>query len=50
VREKLKEYSNWKTYPQLYIKGELIGGLDIVKELIAEGEFEGMVQDYKKVD
>ena len=31
VRQGLKKYSNWPTYPQLYVKGELIGGLDIVK-------------------
>jgi glutaredoxin-related protein len=39
----LKEYSNWPTYPQIYIKGELIGGLDILKELIANGEFQSML-------
>jgi len=39
VREGLKEYSNWKTYPQLYMNGELIGGLDIIKELHQGGEF-----------
>lgn len=33
VRQGLKKYSNWPTYPQVYVKGELIGGLDIVKEL-----------------
>jgi len=38
VRQGLKEYSNWPTYPQVYINGELIGGLDIVKELIESGE------------
>ena len=31
VRQGLKKFSNWPTYPQLYVKGELIGGLDIVK-------------------
>ena len=31
VRQGLKKHSNWPTYPQLYVKGELIGGLDIVK-------------------
>lgn len=40
VRQGLKEYSNWKTYPQLYIQGKLIGGLDIVKELIEDDELE----------
>ena len=38
VRQGLKEYSNWPTFPQLYIKGELIGGLDIVKEMIDSDE------------
>jgi len=38
VRAGLKEYSDWKTYPQLYIKGELIGGLDIIKEMEAANE------------
>eukprot|EP01087_Luapelamoeba_hula_P019364 TRINITY_DN6401_c0_g1_i3.p1 TRINITY_DN6401_c0_g1~~TRINITY_DN6401_c0_g1_i3.p1 ORF type:complete len:267 (+),score=56.55 TRINITY_DN6401_c0_g1_i3:68-802(+) len=38
VREALKKYSNWPTYPQLYISGKLVGGLDIVKELNEEGE------------
>mmetsp|Transcript_54433 Transcript_54433/g.151629 ORF Transcript_54433/g.151629 Transcript_54433/m.151629 type:complete len:335 (+) Transcript_54433:67-1071(+) len=37
VRAGLKEYSNWKTYPQLYINGELIGGIDIMKEMEADG-------------
>jgi glutaredoxin-related protein len=31
VRQNLKKYSNWPTYPQLYVKGELVGGLDIMK-------------------
>jgi len=38
VRQGLKEFSNWPTYPQLYVKGELIGGLDICKELEEDGE------------
>ena len=38
VRQGLKEYSKWPTYPQLYAHGELIGGLDIIKELIEGGE------------
>ncbi|GBN57849.1 Glutaredoxin 3 [Araneus ventricosus] len=40
VREGLKKYSNWPTYPQLYVKGELIGGLDILKELAESGELD----------
>jgi glutaredoxin-related protein len=31
VRQGLKKFSNWPTYPQLYVKGELLGGLDIIK-------------------
>lgn len=38
VRQGLKAYSNWPTYPQVYVKGELIGGLDIIKELKEGGE------------
>lgn len=38
VRQGLKTYSDWPTYPQVYVKGELIGGLDIIKELLAGGE------------
>ena len=40
VRQGLKTYSNWPTYPQLYVKGELVGGLDIIKELRDGGELE----------
>ena len=38
IREGLKVYSNWPTFPQLYIKGELIGGSDIVMEMYHSGE------------
>ncbi|GJD11126.1 Glutaredoxin-3 [Galdieria sulphuraria] len=38
VREGLKRYANWPTYPQLYVNGELIGGLDIVEELYQAGK------------
>ena len=44
VREALKEYSNWPTYPQLYIKGELVGGCDIILDLYNKGELEGMLE------
>lgn len=37
VRQGLKKFSNWPTFPQIYVKGELIGGLDIAKELAASG-------------
>ncbi|KAH9503277.1 Glutaredoxin 3 [Bulinus truncatus] len=42
VRQGLKSFSNWPTYPQLYIKGELIGGLDIVKEMVESGELKDL--------
>jgi len=38
VRQGLKEFSNWPTYPQLYAKGELVGGCDIILEMHAAGE------------
>nr|CAX74471.1 thioredoxin-like 2 [Schistosoma japonicum] len=43
VRQGLKSYSNWPTYPQLYIKGELVGGVDIVRELAESGELAQML-------
>ena len=43
LREALKEYSNWPTYPQLYIGGELIGGCDIVIDLYQKGELVKML-------
>jgi len=44
VREGLKKYSNWPTYPQLYINGDLIGGLDILKELSSNGELDDILK------
>jgi monothiol glutaredoxin len=38
IREGLKEYSNWPTFPQLYLDGKLVGGCDIVRDLHARGE------------
>ncbi|KAG2463121.1 GLRX3 protein, partial [Polypterus senegalus] len=40
VRQGLKTFSNWPTYPQVYVSGELVGGLDIIKELAQSGELE----------
>jgi monothiol glutaredoxin len=40
LREGIKQFSNWPTIPQLYIKGELIGGADIVTEMYQSGELE----------
>ncbi|TBW57832.1 Grx4 family monothiol glutaredoxin [Marinobacter halodurans] len=44
LREALKVYSNWPTYPQLYINGELVGGCDIVLEMSETGELAEMVK------
>jgi len=40
LRQGLKDYSNWPTFPQLYIKGELIGGADIVSQMFESGELQ----------
>ncbi len=40
IRQGIKEFSNWPTIPQLYVKGEFVGGCDIVKEMFEEGELE----------
>lgn len=50
VRQGLKKFSNWPTYPQLFIKGELIGGLDIVQEMKESGELEEMIPRAKSLD
>mmetsp|Transcript_6087 Transcript_6087/g.6999 ORF Transcript_6087/g.6999 Transcript_6087/m.6999 type:complete len:460 (-) Transcript_6087:508-1887(-) len=47
VREALKTYSNWKTYPQLYVSGVLVGGLDSVKELQAKGSLSKELDNLK---
>ncbi len=43
VRENLKAYSNWPTFPQLYVKGELVGGCDIVTEMYESGELKELI-------
>jgi monothiol glutaredoxin len=44
VRAELPKVSNWPTFPQLYVKGELIGGCDIVSELASDNELEPLLQ------
>ena len=44
VRQSLPQYSNWPTFPQVFINGELVGGCDITLELYQSGELEKMVQ------
>jgi monothiol glutaredoxin len=45
IRESLKTYSNWPTFPQLYVRGELVGGCDIVTEMYEKGELQSLVKD-----
>ncbi len=45
LRANLPKYADWPTFPQLYIKGELVGGCDIVMELFDSGELQTMVKE-----
>ena len=45
VRDGIKAYSNWPTIPQLYVKGEFIGGCDIVTEMYQSGELETLLSE-----
>lgn len=45
VREGIKEYSNWPTIPQLYVKGEFLGGADIMTEMAASGELKKALEE-----
>lgn len=45
LRQGIKDFTNWPTIPQLYIKGEFIGGCDIVREMYANGELQQLLQD-----
>ncbi|MGB0237946.1 MAG: Grx4 family monothiol glutaredoxin [Cycloclasticus sp.] len=47
IREGLKEYSNWPTFPQLYVKGELMGGADIMIEMFESGELKTVLDEVK---
>ena len=42
IREGIKEYSDWPTLPQIYVKGEFIGGSDILREMYASGELQAL--------
>jgi len=45
IRQGVKEFSNWPTIPQLYVKGEFVGGCDIVKEMFEQGELESFLKE-----
>ena len=45
IREGIKKYSDWPTIPQLYIKGEFVGGCDIIKEMFEKGELQAKLKE-----
>lgn len=45
LRQGVKDYANWPTIPQLYVKGEFIGGCDIVREMYESGELQALLKD-----
>ena len=47
LRQGIKEFSDWPTIPQLYVKGEFVGGCDIVKELFENGELKQLLEQKK---
>jgi monothiol glutaredoxin len=44
IRQGIKEYANWPTIPQLYVKGEFVGGSDIMREMYQSGELQKLLQ------
>ena len=47
LRQGVKEFSDWPTIPQLYVKGEFLGGCDIVKEMFEKGELKSFLEEKK---
>ena len=45
LRNGIKSYSNWPTIPQLYVKGEFVGGCDIIREMFQAGELQGLLKE-----
>ena len=45
LRQGIKDYSNWPTVPQLYVKGEFVGGCDIIREMFQAGELQGFLDE-----
>jgi monothiol glutaredoxin len=45
LRQAIKSYSNWPTIPQLYVKGEFVGGCDIIREMFQAGELLSLLKD-----
>ena len=47
IREGIKQFANWPTIPQLYVKGEFVGGCDIMKEMFQSGELQKLIAGSK---
>ena len=45
IRDGIKSFSNWPTIPQLYVKGEFVGGCDIVREMSQAGELQQLLEE-----
>lgn len=45
IRQGIKDFTQWPTIPQLYVKGEFVGGCDIVREMYESGELQSLMQD-----
>ena len=45
IRDGIKQYSDWPTIPQLYVKGEFVGGCDIIREMYETGELKNFLED-----
>ena len=50
MRQGIKEYSDWPTIPQLYVKGEFVGGCDIVREMFQSGELKSLFEEKGLLD
>ena len=49
LRQGIKSFSDWPTIPQLYVRGEFVGGCDIVREMFASGELKSLLEEQKVV-
>jgi monothiol glutaredoxin len=49
IRQGIKDFSDWPTIPQLYVKGEFIGGCDIIKEMFQSGELQELLKEKKLI-
>ena len=50
IREGVKQYSQWPTIPQLYVKGEFVGGCDIMTTMFQEGELESLMKEHNLLE